>query len=307
MNETATAERNRANAQHSTGPRSAAGKAVVARNALRHGVLGMAPIVPGLERPQDWQRHLQATCASLQPDGHLELCLAERIALLLWRQARITRYECHTLAHAQGDVEDDLHKRHGQRALFDAGTPPNHPDDIRMEAEDAQLLTATLARLDEQDDTAPVAWEPAYSLIDRLYDEATAGEEDADVPIPGTPAQRKDEPLDTWCERVSWTVALLRSAVAAFAQHADLDACDLLRQIQQKASSTAHSTAYALEQSEAEIRKEREQRLVPDEGAADRINRYEGTIERSLSRALRELERMQARRQGRDAPEPDKD
>ncbi len=44
---------NRANAQHSTGPRSPEGKAIVSQNAVKHGVLAQAAIPRGLEPSGD--------------------------------------------------------------------------------------------------------------------------------------------------------------------------------------------------------------------------------------------------------------
>jgi hypothetical protein len=44
---------------------------------------------------------------------------------------------------------------------------------------------------------------------------------------------------------------------------------------------------------------ERERRLLPDESLVVRIGNYEGRLERSLTRALGELARVQAFRQGR--------
>jgi len=41
-----------------TGPKTPAGKAKVAANALKHGLRSHAPVIPGLESPGDWQRHL---------------------------------------------------------------------------------------------------------------------------------------------------------------------------------------------------------------------------------------------------------
>lgn len=83
---------NAANAQLSTGPTSANGKAVVAKNAVRHGVMCNTPVVPG-EDPLAWEDHRAGVVESLQPVGLLELTLAEQAALLLWRMGRLARYE----------------------------------------------------------------------------------------------------------------------------------------------------------------------------------------------------------------------
>src|SRR5687767_2684006 len=84
---------NRANALRSTGPRTQDGKAIVARNPIRHGLLSSAPVIPGFESPAAWERHRASTLERLAPADHLEDSLAERVALILWRLARVARYE----------------------------------------------------------------------------------------------------------------------------------------------------------------------------------------------------------------------
>ena len=93
-------EANRGNALASTGPKTAEGKATSSRNALRHGLACALPVLPGLERPEDWQAHHAGILASLAPVGALEEALAERVALCSWRLRRVARYE--TAATAVG-------------------------------------------------------------------------------------------------------------------------------------------------------------------------------------------------------------
>lgn len=90
---------NAANAQLSTGPTSADGKAVVAKNAVRHGILSGVPVLPG-EDPVAWEVHRSGIVDSLQPVGLLELTLAEQAALLLWRMGRLASHEALTTAAA---------------------------------------------------------------------------------------------------------------------------------------------------------------------------------------------------------------
>jgi hypothetical protein len=93
-------EANRENALASTGPKSAEGKAMASRNAIRHGLLSWKPVIPGLESSKDWQAHLERTMESLAPVGYLENLLAERIALLMWWLSRVARYEREVLSVA---------------------------------------------------------------------------------------------------------------------------------------------------------------------------------------------------------------
>jgi hypothetical protein len=92
MTTPAQLEANRSNAAHSTGPKSTAGKAIVARNALRHGLRCDQPVLPG-EHPDAWQAHLEGIVRDLAPAGPLEVELAGRVALCLWRLRRVAAYE----------------------------------------------------------------------------------------------------------------------------------------------------------------------------------------------------------------------
>jgi hypothetical protein len=83
------------------GPVTQEGKEVVRWNATRHGISSPAPVVPGLEEPQDWQEHCEGILKSLSPVGHLEFTLAEGVALLSWRLHPVTRFETGVIASAQ--------------------------------------------------------------------------------------------------------------------------------------------------------------------------------------------------------------
>jgi hypothetical protein len=93
------------------GPVTQEGKEVVKWNATRHGIRSPAPVVPGVEKVEDWEEHRDRVLESLQPEGHLELVLAERVALLSWRLHRVTRYETESIALFQERAEDGRWRR----------------------------------------------------------------------------------------------------------------------------------------------------------------------------------------------------
>ncbi len=74
------------------GPKTVAGKARIALNALTHGIASTRLVVPG-ERREAWAAHCQRVLDALAPVGPVEAALAERVAAALWRLHRVTAYE----------------------------------------------------------------------------------------------------------------------------------------------------------------------------------------------------------------------
>src|SRR5215203_1599935 len=102
------AEQSNAIVSPNGGPSTREGKDIARWNATRHGIRSPAPVVPGVENKEDWEDHRDGVLDNLSPVGHLELVLAERVALLSWRLHRIIRFETESIALYQERVEDDL-------------------------------------------------------------------------------------------------------------------------------------------------------------------------------------------------------
>jgi hypothetical protein len=85
-------EANRCNAQKSTGPRTPEGKAAVALNGMKHGLLSREALVQG-EREADLVDFGKRLRSQLAPVGELELLLADRIVSCGWRLRRLLRVE----------------------------------------------------------------------------------------------------------------------------------------------------------------------------------------------------------------------
>lgn len=85
-------EANRRNAQHSTGPRTAAGKERSSRNATRHGLLSGRMLIDG-ESEDELKALRRGMRQSLRPVGELEEELVERMVAATWRRRRGDRVE----------------------------------------------------------------------------------------------------------------------------------------------------------------------------------------------------------------------
>ncbi len=83
---------NRANARRSTGPKSAGGKAVVALNSMKHGLLSQNVLVRN-ENEADLIAFGKSLRAEMAPVGELELLLVDRIVSTAWRLRRLVAVE----------------------------------------------------------------------------------------------------------------------------------------------------------------------------------------------------------------------
>ena len=99
MSTKAQIKANQQNAQKSTGPQTAEGKAVVSLNAVKHGLFAAEAVI-SVENPADYQLYRDEYLAELLPVGMVESMLAERIVSLSWRLQRAERI--------QNEVFDDM-------------------------------------------------------------------------------------------------------------------------------------------------------------------------------------------------------
>jgi hypothetical protein len=86
------AEINRANAQHSTGPRSAQGKLASSRNSLKHGLAGGTLLIPG-EDAASFEALRDALLQEHQPANQTEALLIYEMAQSYWLTQRAIRLQ----------------------------------------------------------------------------------------------------------------------------------------------------------------------------------------------------------------------
>jgi hypothetical protein len=277
------------------GPRTEEGKEVVRWNATRHGISSPAPVVPGLERPEAWQQHRDGILENLSPVGHLEINLAERVALLSWRLHRVTRYETGAIAVSQETIEDDIHERDRfLSALRHKGYESTHPEDIRFEARYYKQAHSALRRFPSLTPEKILKGADASSVVWGVLMEAkkASGEEidDEALDLPGVPEDAAIEELP------AMKGSDVRGCVEAIAAHVSLDPDDLLDTATYQAGYEARSAAHKKEEVEREISRKARERILPDEKTLEKIGRYEAHLSRQLYHALHELENLQKHR-----------
>jgi hypothetical protein len=101
-NSAARTEINKANAQFSTGPNTAAGKAASALNAVKTGLTGRTVLLPS-EDAAAYEQHVARYAAEFQPSGLRETELVQSLADTSWRLQRIPGLEA--AIYARGRME----------------------------------------------------------------------------------------------------------------------------------------------------------------------------------------------------------
>src|SRR5918994_2152511 len=267
------------------GPNTEVGKEVVRWNARRHGISSPAPVVPGLEKEEDWQGHKDGILENLAPVGQLEINLAERVALLSWRLHRVTRYETGAIAISQETIEDDIHERdHFLSALRHIGFDAKYHKQVHSALR--RFPTLGPDKILKGDDASSVVW----SVL--MEAKKAKGEEIdyEDLDLPGVPEDAMIEELP------AMKASDVRGCVEAIASHVSLDPDDLLETATYQAGYEARSAAHKKEEMEREISRKSRERILPNEETLAKICRYEAHLSRQLYHALHELENLQKHR-----------
>jgi hypothetical protein len=312
---------NRRNATLSTGPRTAGGKLVVAQNAVRHGVFANLPVVPG-ESEADWQTHRHGILDSLAPSGLLEVTLAERVALILWRLARLAKYEAANTVAAVEDVGllppevfpvPYRHHNHDSQLLM-------AEEELRREREtffavraEADTLRAALAA----DGTGPQPAKAVGAVLVQAYTlalEAPIRQYEVVFPAGRPFFDRLGFPAD-WPADAAWPQDTFLAALDYFAGATEWPLVEFRAELQRTLDGRVADFARRVKRREAELaalnrRMDAEAErlaataLIPPAGATDHIIRYERHLHAQLTSTLHELERLQLRREGSAVPPP---
>lgn len=151
---------NLANAQRSTGPKTAEGKENACRNGMVHGFRSENPVAPN-EDPEAWEEHLRSWRERYKPLDDEEIELVDRLALLKWKLATNLRYE-RELARIR------MHRELRDRLTDQTLPAPTTEEDTDVELRLANLVDAGLHHHPAVRHTGDVIEEGAYPDFDKL-------------------------------------------------------------------------------------------------------------------------------------------
>jgi hypothetical protein len=276
-------------------------------------------VVPG-EDPAAWQAHREGVLASLAPVGLLELTLAERVALLSWRLARVARYEAAGVAAGVEDAglpppDADPFARGACNHVHPAETARRFAEqEARRAREDLAAVAPEaylLRRLRCDDGVGPLPAGPALGVLCAAHGLA------AECPLPRFRPAHPPEPAflarlgvaGQAAQDVPWTRDLVLAGLGYYAEAAGRAGADFRAEVQDALDGRAAEFARAVDRLEtdaaAHTRRVVEERgraaaaaLLPPERVADRIVKFERHLHGLLTSTLHELERLQARRAG---------
>ena len=191
----ARAAASRRNGAKSCGPKTPAGKARSAQNALKHGLRAQKFVVLGDEDPQAFAALEAALIEELAPAGALQGLLAARIARAAWRLERADRIEGELFAmQGEGDVRG--WGRLGLALVRDGNGPRSFDTLLRYRGSAmAELWRALRALKALQAEAAPdQLGEAEPDMLRGPQPDAGAGSEVVATPAASAPCEKPIEP-----------------------------------------------------------------------------------------------------------------
>jgi hypothetical protein len=288
-------EANRRNARlHSTGPRTAEGKAISRRNSLKHGLTGAGVVLP-TDDEAEVARRFEALEAELAPKSELARMLVNRVATLSLRMEHCAEHEAKNSAfrmrHAVEAFDDQRLAEVEKTLSWIATEPATAARRLRATPEGIDSLVADLERLRAGlAHPEGVRWD--WTHCEHFHH--LTGRRRLEVPVTRPRALseaiegnfRHLESADgaglSDLERRCWAAGALVKMIGE-----EIEALKALR-------ATLDHETIALDRAEAPHRA-----MFDTSPSATLLRKYEAAAERGFFRALRELREVQA-----ETPEP---
>jgi len=289
------------NALKSTGPNTPEGKAIAARNSLKHGLLAKEIVIntgEDTESPEQFYSLLADLKERFDPQGPLEEILVEKIATSYWRLRRALRFEVGLIRKKQDAATDDFYNKTDEISSYRISRS-NHKNETDEELnEQIEQAKAEIKRLpkfkkylikmhkegksfDEIDD-----WGDNWQWLVYKYDHLISDEYKFKK-------QHPENSKDIFINSTGWSHDEL------WKSHIDL--CDDMVSYHKK-----QITELEKEKQKISLALQVKKMLgsIPEGKELERLLKYEGSIERQFYKAIDQLERLQRLRRGDTVPPP---
>jgi len=287
---------NRRNARKSTGPKTKRGKDIVKWNALKHGLLSREVVIPtgdGKESRSDFESLLEALSQELNPVGVLEEMLVEKITVCYWRLRRV-------LCCETGELRKGL-----DTLAFDEAVARHEEVDRLLDSWFGGSLEKQLVR-------TSAGVERLLRAVEGIrHDVEEHGElcDDAKTDLAkyfGSQYRGFGCTVSFWCWVLEDGPEKSPDEFTNYGELPPKDECKriVLELLDDKKEQLENALEIVREHEEFRYQSRRASLYLPSAEEADRILRYETTIERQLYRALNQLDRLQRERKGDAVPPP---
>ena len=273
---------NRRNAQKSTGPKSADGKAVSKMNALKHGLLAQTVVVRGhriKESTKEFEKLCREFYADLNPVGPAEEMLVDQIVTATWRLRRARTAESGEIAL---NVDEGQWKRSRinpqlQWAQWEVWGDPVWA--MKESAMGNSILADWLSDVRKRVEQEGELTEDAIKMLfhgkpNRLAVDLEKLRQRGSPPPAGTDATAHREEIKKL----------------------------VLAHIDREVRMLEWGRNDCLQRESAEERARQSAAVLPSEETLDKILRYETALLRQRDQAMNQLERLQRRRLGENIP-----
>jgi hypothetical protein len=295
-------EANQKNAALSTGPKTDVGKAVAARNALKHGLLAKEVVITdgeGAEDARQFDAMLADLVAEFAPAGAMEEILVEKIAACYWRMRRAHRYEVGMLRQKLDTLSDDYYAA-GANLTDTRIHAEIAQKQARLETARQRLELIQRARATSQDLAMTYDWAENWGWLKKEYIDRKDIVHEIDGFVTRIGLTTEDQ------ENIKTPPQIRRKMNEK--GHRDDQIWQEHSRLCREFMDTAGTQIKQLEKDKHTnslcLQRTRQTGSLPPIPERDSMLRYETAIERQMYQALKQLERLQRLRGGDAVPPP---
>jgi hypothetical protein len=286
------------------GPTTQRGKQKSRQNATKHGIFAVG-IVRSRESEAEYLKIVEDMVETVQPMGRIEEILVEKLAMLVWRYRRLLQAEAAEVARETEFAEEGNLEGKTSAMLMLRGETGLVPGAFLTKNEVALHASIdALRKLRQLVQEKGLNWERDREALKTLYGSVKEQGEESHISIRVVHNGEEDKgpdpygPLAGKYRELALTGKDQDGSTNLAADAAESMASMLTEKIKLYESMLRDW----MTRSDHRNRLKAATMVIPRQEVADRLQRYEASLERSLDRTLSQLERLQRLRLGQPVP-----